>query len=118
MESEYRRTASVTSLLNGLGWPTLQSRRSLHRLTLFYKAVNSQIAISLHDLLPQARCSRGNTGLSKVFTPVGSACDVYKFSFIPRTIVEWNKLLSDEIRNSTSTEAFSKAASAAVLQFY
>ena len=45
--SEYSRTTSVTSLLSGLNIPTLQQRRQLSRLTLFYKIINNALPISI-----------------------------------------------------------------------
>ena len=47
--SDYARTASVTSLQSQLNWQTLEERRSVARLCLFYKIVNGLVAVSLPD---------------------------------------------------------------------
>jgi hypothetical protein len=46
---------------NELKLPTLQQRRQLSRLTIFYKAVNNQVAVDLPDYL--ANISKRNTEL-------------------------------------------------------
>ena len=117
VKSDYRLTSSVTAMLHDLSWPTLQSRRSLCRLALFYKAVNNLIAVPVDNLCIATRATRQNKGLSKVFTPISATSDAYKFSFFPRTIKDWNSL-SDKIRNCNDTSVFIKTASSAVLQFY
>ncbi|MEW8548727.1 MAG: reverse transcriptase family protein, partial [Candidatus Thiodiazotropha sp.] len=45
--SDYARTTSVTSLLQQLGWQTLEERRNVARLCLFYKIVNGIVAVPL-----------------------------------------------------------------------
>jgi hypothetical protein len=46
---------------NELKLPNLQQRRQLSRLTIFYKAVNNQVAVDLPDYL--ANISKRNTEL-------------------------------------------------------
>ena len=118
LDDEEMRILGQGAMLHDLGWPTLQSRRRLNSLSIFYKAVNHLIAIPLNDdCLQPTRVTRKTSGSSRVFTPIGCACDAYKFSFYPRTIRDWNGL-SDNVRNSKTVEIFNKAASAAVLTFY
>ena len=45
--SDYTRTNSVTSLQSHLNWQTLEGRRSVARLCLFYKFVNGLVAVLL-----------------------------------------------------------------------
>ena len=41
VKTDYRRTTSVTGLLNELGWLPLFERRKHSRLTVFYKVLNN-----------------------------------------------------------------------------
>ena len=57
--NDYARTTSVTSLLHQLGWQTLEERRSVARLCLFYKIVNGLLAVSLPEYIqPTHKISR------------------------------------------------------------
>ena len=49
--SDYTRTNSVTSLQSQLNWLTLEGRRSVARLCLFYKFVNGLVAVLLPDYM-------------------------------------------------------------------
>ena len=49
--SDYTRTNSVTSLQSKLNWQTLEGRRSVAGLCLFYKFVNGLMAVLLPDYL-------------------------------------------------------------------
>ena len=49
---DYRREAGVvSSLLEKLGWQTLQECRKAAQLTLFYKIVNKHVAVDTGNLL-------------------------------------------------------------------
>ena len=49
---DYRHEAGfVSSLLKKLGWQTLQERRKVARLTLFYKTVNKHVAVDSWTLV-------------------------------------------------------------------
>ena len=47
---DYHRLSSVSGMLWSLGWSTLEDRRREARLTLFYKIVKGEIAVSLEDV--------------------------------------------------------------------
>lgn len=81
---------SMTSILKSLELPTLQSRRKHSRLTLFYKGLNGKATIPVHKLPQKGRKSRH--GHEHQFRVVSTKTDSYKFSFIPRTIVDWNAI--------------------------
>ena len=64
---DYHREAGVvSSLLEKLGWQTLQERRKAARLTLFYKIVNKLVAVDTGNLL---RASTRNTGSNSALSP-------------------------------------------------
>ena len=49
VKSRFRRTDSVTAMLEELGWPTLSKRRKDARLILFHKIINNYLAQVPHE---------------------------------------------------------------------
>ena len=54
VKSRYRRTDSVTAMLDELGWPILSKRRKDTRLILFYKIINNLAQIPHEHVLTKA----------------------------------------------------------------
>ena len=98
---------SVTAIVEDLGWETLQNRRLNNQLTLLYKTVNNQIEIpaEYHPVPNNTRESRRCH--NHQFTRLQSDINVHKYSFIPRTITDWNKLPSDVVA-AKSLDLFKK----------
>ena len=62
---DYQRTSSVTQMVKGLNWRTLEQRRIDSRLILMYKITYDLVAIPAADyLIPNTRQSRHNHQLS------------------------------------------------------
>ena len=102
---DYRReTGVVSSLLEKLGWQTLQERRKATRLTLFYKIVNKHVAVDTGNLA-STRNTRSNSALSRAFINIQITKDCYKYSFFSRTVADWNQL-SPQTREVKSMDAF------------
>ena len=59
--NRYRKTESVTNMLDELGWDTLETRRKKSRLVMFYKIQKLQIAVNF-----LCRCTE----------PVGTSIDM------------------------------------------
>ena len=78
----YNPMASVTNMMQDLEWESLEMRRKKARLTLLYKLSHNLIDVSTENYLKLNNETR---------TPRTSK-DVFKFSFFPRTIKEWNSL--------------------------
>lgn len=97
------RTAS--NLLHDLKWPSLEKRRKIARLILFFKIINSLVEVDLPDKLFQkpVRCTRSSH--PKRFINLHSITNTYKFSFITRTLKEWNSLNNDSL-HAPSLEKF------------
>ena len=77
---------SITKMLEKLGWKTLQQRRKTDRLNLFNKALNNLAALQFMELIKEpSRYTRHMH--SKHFITISTRTNVYKFSFLPRTIV-------------------------------
>ena len=97
----YRHTTSITQLRTSLGLPTLQQRRQLARLTLFYKSINNLIAIPIHSYLTRNTLpTRGHSLRFHTFSP---KTEVYRTSFLPRTVTEWNVLPQQLVTANTLT---------------
>ena len=81
---------SMTKIINDLGWQTLEHRRKIDRLCLFSKCLCTKVVIP-DSLLIRPRRSLRHMHNSH-FIQLYARTNIYKFSFIPRTIVNWNSL--------------------------
>jgi len=87
----YRRTTSVSELISQLEWQSLEERRKNARLSLFYKGLHGLAAVPVHEFQHPTRCTRYSG--TDTFTVMSSHTDAYKFSFLPRTVTDWNARL-------------------------
>ena len=96
---------SVTAMIQDLGWEPLSTRRLQSRLTSFYKVLNHHLEIpqSYHPV--PAQDLQDTRGHDKRFQTYQPEIDAYKFSFFPRTVVDWNKLPAETV-HAESIEAF------------
>ena len=91
----FSKTASVTDMLSDLKWDTLETRRKKNRLTLMYKLSHNLVDINTEEhLIPNSELRTRNSHAFKYRMPKVSK-DVFKFSFFPRSITEWNSLPAD-----------------------
>ena len=65
------------------------------RLTLVYKCVTNQAAIDIPCDVHHQSSLKTRASHSLKFIPLQPSCDTYKYSFWPRTIIDWNSLTSD-----------------------
>ena len=102
--NDYSYNSSVTTMLNQLQWIPLQQRRQNIRLCWLYKIANGLVAIPVDQYLtPLIRPSRHyNTMAFTIYSP---RSDYYKYSFFPRTVLEWNQLPETTVK-ATTLEAF------------
>ena len=92
--SDFGRTSSATEMLHSLKWRRLDLRRIDSRLSLIYKITNELVAIPIEGyLIPLTRESRHYHPLS--YRLISATIDYYKYSFFPRSIVQWNSLPPD-----------------------
>ena len=95
-----KEEGTVANILRELDWPTLQQRRSQARLTLMYKIINQLVDIpSDQYLTPVTR--QGLRRKDSNFLKPHSRVDVYKYSFFPWTIDEWNLLPKSTVQATT-----------------
>ena len=100
------RGTSYEILNQELGLETLQSRRWFRKLCLFYKIVNNQSPSYLFYYIPSADRIYNTRNAANV-PRIKSKHTCFKNSYIPSTIIEWNKLDQD-IRNAESYALFRK----------
>ena len=87
--SDYRRHSSVTKMMKDLKWQPLHERRREKRLIFFHKIVYDLVAV-LRDSILQLNQRKQSTSNSKCVKIM--RCNIYKNSFVPRTISDWNSL--------------------------
>jgi len=92
VHNSYSYSASVSSMLKSLGWPTLQARRNYLKLLLTYKILNAMISIPSDNF---QRVNVNTRGHISHYQCLQTACDSYRFSFFPSTIKLWNCLPAD-----------------------
>lgn len=106
VQHNYHNTSSVTTMLNNLGWESLEYRRHRQRLVFMYKIVHAEVAIPASQyLIPVTRALRGQHQYT--FTRPITSKDYYKYSYFPRTIAQWNWLPA-YIVQSPSSSSFSE----------
>ena len=99
----YKRTSSVTKIIEDLKWDTLQKRRTMARLTVLHKETHSKIPSNIHHLLVENGCkpqTRQHHSLN--YNTIQSNKDCYRYSLYPRTIPIWNSL-SPSVKSATNT---------------
>ena len=89
---KYYHFVSISSILESLGWPTLQARRNYLKLILTYKILKTMITIPPNNFTPVSFNTRG---YQSYFQCLQTTCDSYRFSFFPSAIRLWNCLPTD-----------------------
>ena len=92
-------TGSMTGILGQLKWESLTKRRKDNRLILLYKG---KASVPTDDLIPKTRCYRKQHSMA-FQTPIANT-DVYKGSFFPQTIRDWNALPDSLISSAEDAE--------------
>ena len=101
------KLVSIASLYSEIGWNSLDTRRKMQNLVLFYKMVNHLTPLYLSFLIPPTvnQTSRYNLRNASNISTINARTNQYFNSFLPSTIRDWNSL-SEEHRNSTSVASF------------
>ena len=104
---EYSRMpGTVTQLMEDLNWQSLQTRRRISRVTMFYKMVNGLVDINLQNYVVKA--SRQTRGHNQKYQTMRWKVAVWRNSFFPKTVTEWNELPASAV-NCPSLESFKDA---------
>ena len=96
---------SITDILRALNWPTLQKRRQQARLVLLFKILKDFLTVPSSNLPTKSSVLKTRYTHNFKLTPYQPNIDLYKFSFLPRTVPEWNRL-DDEVIQSNCVETF------------
>ena len=109
VRGDYSRTSSVSSITRELGWASLQSRRTVHDLTLFYKIHSGAVIIQFPpELVSTVRRTRASQQHNRTFIHPCTSVDFYKYSFFVRTVPYWNSLPPSVINANSTTSFFSQ----------
>ena len=95
-KSTYSPRTSIIELLQELGWDDLSNRRKNLRLTLVYKIYYHQVAVDYAelDITCNPRLSRQH---EHQIRQLPARKNTFLFSFVMRTILEWNSLPANTI---------------------
>ena len=104
--NNYSLVPGTTTLIKQqINMDTLSARRQSHRLSLLYKITNNHIDINKHEYLQHSNTHRTRNSHTQKYQTYHNNTDTYKFSYFPRTIVDWNKL-PQHVIDSTSINTF------------
>ena len=97
------KLVSINALLTETRWETLSSRRTKHKLTLFYKMKNNLCPPYLASLVPNnvGDVSRYNLRNAQHSQTVHANTQLYFNLFLPSVIREWNVLSQATIELSS-----------------
>ena len=93
---------SMIGILENLEQEPLKKRRRDSRLILLYKGLKGAACIPTDDLIPPIRRSRNHYSLT--FQTPTTRTDIYKGSFFPQTIRDWNALTDSIITSALEAE--------------
>ena len=110
--SDYKRTSSITAMMNELGWKPLNERRKEQRLVLLFKIVNDGFDLVAIPADNNIECNQhpSRTSNSKQIKALSATTEIYKHSFFPRTVKDWN-MLTESAMSSKTVEGFKAAIS-------
>ena len=102
--NRWHNISSVTEMVGHLGWEPLATRRRNMRLCMMYKIAHTAVGDPWAEWLTTSkRVTRGFHDWK--YIPIYSQHNIYKFSFLPRTIIDWN-ILSPHSVDSPSIDTF------------
>lgn len=87
-----REPGTVTTIIQELGWQSLETRRKGARLTLLYKLLHGEAAVTIPEYVTRPTVTTTRQYHQDRFARLSTSTDAYKYSFIPRTIADWNQL--------------------------
>ena len=105
----YRRTSSVGNMIGELDWQSLEERRRVASLMMFFKIHNNLVATEMPgSLTPKQHVIPTRKENSLAYQVPGSTRDYHRMSFFPRTARLWNSLSDSTVRRK-SPESFREA---------
>lgn len=102
--SKYRSSDSPTQLMTQHNIPTLKLRRKIQRLKFLYLLKNNKLSMSPEHYIQPLTARRTRHRHAESLTPFNARTNVFKFSFFPRTVTEWNELPAYSITSTDSID--------------
>ena len=102
-----REPGCVSNMLDHLNWEPLQHRRARNRVVMLYKIINNIVEVPIQHLL-QTQNTKTRGSSANNIRQIRTRLDIYKYSFVPATIISWNTIPPD-IRASPTVEQFQHA---------
>ena len=96
----------MTEMLRELNWKTLASTRKTAILSFTYKLSHNLTDFSIAAHLNPYYEKRTRRSLTFKFVVPRAKKDIFKFSFFPRTINEWNSLPEDFVNAMLGIDSF------------
>ena len=104
MKHNYCPNKSVTRMFDGLGWRSLENRRTDGRLIMFHRIIYGYVAIQVPSYFERPEVLTRHTH-PLAFGRIHTYASYYQHSFYPAAIVLWNKLRQSNLPSVTlSTE--------------
>ena len=91
-------------MINELRWEPLADRRRNLRLSMLFKILNGKVCIPATEYTSfTKRKTRSNFYNANSKTLISYSCriDIYKDSFFPQTIEDWNELPDQSVTSNT-----------------
>ena len=105
--NDHSRNSSVSAMKETLQWRTLQERRFVARMTLWYKAIHQQAAVLLPSYYykkpvdPSVVADATRESHNQQYAAPTATIDHWKYSFFQRNIRIWNILPSHLVAEPT-----------------
>ena len=103
---------SITKVLQGLNWDTLEERRNQARLTMAYKILNGKVILEptmlpkMKSFCPTRQCNGPRVGVENQLMEPQPRLDVTANTFFFSTPKIWNNLVTPKQANAPSADAF------------
>ena len=105
----YGKDTSITQIKKSLKWDDLVLHRKVNRLVTFHQTLGGHLAIPARNILrPVQRATRATSSRANNYINIATNKNCYKYSFIPRTLQDWNNL-PKEVTEIANREVFKKA---------
>lgn len=98
--NSYGRT-SITALLHKSNLPTVSERNRILRLKFFYQIVTGQYNIDTSNIFSFSTGYNTRHRHTRSIIPLTPRNNCFKYSYFPRTIVDWNNLPNKAVTEKT-----------------
>ncbi len=100
--NDHSRYSSVTNMLDKLGWTDLAQCCREIKLTFLFNIVQGTVAVPADNYITP-NSTRSKKANSLKFSTIRCDTELYRNSFFPRAIIDWNALPEDIVTSFTTT---------------